>query len=61
MKVTQIDVTVQRREPNSDPIRDALQSLPGAGSVRVVIHTDADVSGAGEVGFGRIAGAPDTH
>jgi L-alanine-DL-glutamate epimerase-like enolase superfamily enzyme len=59
MEVTQIDVTVQRREPNPDPIRDALQSLPGAGSVRVVVHTDAGVSGTGEVGFGRIAGAPD--
>jgi L-alanine-DL-glutamate epimerase-like enolase superfamily enzyme len=60
MKVTQIEITVQRREPNPNPIRDALQSLPGAGSVCVVVQTDAGVSGTGEVGFGRIAGAPDT-
>jgi L-alanine-DL-glutamate epimerase-like enolase superfamily enzyme len=59
MKVTQIEITVQHREPNPNPICDALQCLPGAGSVRVVVHTDADVSGTGEVGFGRIAGAPD--
>ncbi len=59
MKVTQIEITVQRRKSNPNPIRDALQRLPGTGSVRVVVHTDADVSGTGEVGFGRIAGAPD--
>ena len=59
MKVTKVDVMVTRREPNPDPIRDALQSLPGSGAVRVVVETDAGVSGTGEVGFGRIAGAPD--
>ena len=59
MKVTKVDITVKPREPNPDPIRDALQSLPGSGAVQVVVHTDAGVSGAGEVGFGRIAGAPD--
>jgi L-alanine-DL-glutamate epimerase-like enolase superfamily enzyme len=59
MRVTQLDVTVRRREPNPDPIRDALQTLGGSGSVQVVVHTDQGVSGTGEVGFGRIAGAPD--
>ena len=59
MKVTKIDVTVNRRKPNPKPIRDALQSLPGSGSVRVVIQTDEEISGSGEAGFGRIAGAPD--
>jgi L-alanine-DL-glutamate epimerase-like enolase superfamily enzyme len=59
MRVTAIEVTPLRREPNPDPIRDALQALPGAGSVRVVVHTDEGVSGSGEVGFGRIRGAPD--
>jgi L-alanine-DL-glutamate epimerase-like enolase superfamily enzyme len=59
MRVTQLDVNVHRRAANPDPIRDALQSLPGAGSVEVVVHTDVGVSGRGEVGFGRIAGAPD--
>jgi L-alanine-DL-glutamate epimerase-like enolase superfamily enzyme len=59
MYVTQLDITVRRRTPNPNPIRDALQSLPGSGSVRVDVHTDKGASGSGEVGFGRIAGAPD--
>ena len=59
MKVTQIEVVVNRREPNPDPIKDALQDLPGSGSVKVIVHTDAEASGTGEVGFGRVAGAPD--
>lgn len=59
MKVTDVEVSVRRAEPNPKPIRDALQSLPGSGSVRVVVTTDADVSGSGDIYFGRIAGAPD--
>ena len=59
MKVTQIDVTVHRREPSPNPIRDALESLPGAGSVTVAVHTDDGIVGAGDAYFGRIAGAPD--
>lgn len=58
MKVTDIDVIVQAREPNSNPIRDALQSLPGSGSVRVTLHTDKGITGTGELSFGRIRGAP---
>jgi L-alanine-DL-glutamate epimerase-like enolase superfamily enzyme len=59
MRVTELEITVRRRPPNPDPNRDALQSLPGSGSVQVQVHTDEGLSGAGEVGFGRIAGAPD--
>ena len=59
MRVTSIEVEVTRREPNPNPIRDALQALPGAGSVRVAVHTDEGVSGRGESWFGRVAGAPD--
>jgi L-alanine-DL-glutamate epimerase-like enolase superfamily enzyme len=59
MKVTDIQVTVQRRDPNPNPIRDALQVLPGAGSVRVKVTTDDGLSGHGHIYFGRIAGAPD--
>ena len=59
MKVTQIEVAVNSREPNPDPIRDALQSLPGSGSVQVIVRTDEGVSGTGDVSFGRVAGAPD--
>ncbi len=58
MIVTQIDVTVHPRDGNPRPIRDALQSLPGSGSVRVVVHTDEGITGTGELGFGRIPGAP---
>ncbi len=64
MIVTHLEITLHRREPNPNPIRDALQSLPGAGSVEVTVHTDTSVhgmaiTGTGEAGFGRIAGAPD--
>jgi L-alanine-DL-glutamate epimerase-like enolase superfamily enzyme len=58
MKVTQLEIEVIPREPNPNPIRDALQALPGAGAVRVKLGTDEGVSGTGEVGFGRIQGAP---
>ena len=59
MKVTQIDLSIQSREPNPNPIRDALQSLPGAGSVQVAVHTGDGIVGNGDAYFGRIAGAPD--
>jgi L-alanine-DL-glutamate epimerase-like enolase superfamily enzyme len=59
MKVTNIAVTVNRAQPNAKPIRDALQVLPGAGSVTVTVDTDDGVSGRGEIYFGRVAGGPD--
>jgi L-alanine-DL-glutamate epimerase-like enolase superfamily enzyme len=60
MRVTQLDVHVRRPDPaNARPIRDALQSLPGAGSVEVVIRTDEGITGEGSIGFGRVVGAPD--
>lgn len=59
MKVIEVEVISRRCEPSPKPIRDALQALPGAGSVRVEARTDDGVTGAGEVGFGRIGGAPD--
>jgi len=58
MQIKQLDVTVTHQEPNPTPIRDALQALPGSGSVQVRIETVDGVTGRGEVGFGRIAGAP---
>jgi len=60
MKVTEVEIIVQRREPKTAPHRDALQTLTGAGSVRVVVHTDEGIAGSGDVGFGRVAGAPDS-
>jgi len=59
MKVTAVEITPIRREPSPSPIRDALQVLPGAGSVNVVVHTDEGVSGTGDAWFGRISGAPE--
>jgi L-alanine-DL-glutamate epimerase-like enolase superfamily enzyme len=59
MKVTEVVVTVRRREPDARPIRDALQSLPGAGSVEVSVRTDEGISGTGDIYFGRVAGGPD--
>lgn len=59
MRISRLSIQIQRRSPNPKSIRDALQSLPGSGSVQVDIETDTGVTGTGEVGFGRIAGAPD--
>jgi L-alanine-DL-glutamate epimerase-like enolase superfamily enzyme len=59
MKVISIDVIAHRRPPNPNPIRDALQALPGAGTVKVTVHTDEGISGEGEIYFGRIAGGPE--
>lgn len=58
MQIKQLDVIVTHQEPNPMPIRDALQALPGSGSVQVRIETVDGVTGRGEVGFGRISGAP---
>jgi L-alanine-DL-glutamate epimerase-like enolase superfamily enzyme len=58
MRVTQIEVRIHRRDPNADPIRDALQSLPGAGSVETLVHTDDGLIGRGDAYFGRLAGGP---
>src|SRR5512143_3954925 len=59
MKVKAVVVRATRGKPNPNPIRDALQSLPGGGSVQVTLETDDGVHGAGDIYFGRIAGAPD--
>lgn len=59
MVVTDVEVTVRRVAPREDPLRDALQSLPGAGGVQVVVRTDDGAAGTGDSYFGRIAGGPD--
>lgn len=64
MKITRMEITVTHQTPNPNPIRDALQSLPGAGSVRVTLHTDAThhgatIWGSGDASFGRIGGGLD--
>jgi len=59
MKVIDLKVTVEPGKPNPNPIRDALQSLPGAGRVKLEIVTDAGITGTGDAGFGRGPGAPE--
>jgi L-alanine-DL-glutamate epimerase-like enolase superfamily enzyme len=58
MLVTGLEITANQAEPNPNPIRDALQTLPGAGSVEVVVESEAGVTGRGSAWFGRVAGAP---
>jgi L-alanine-DL-glutamate epimerase-like enolase superfamily enzyme len=59
MRVTDVEVLVRRSAPRPDPLRDALQSLPGSGGVQVVVRTDEGADGTGDAYFGRIAGGPD--
>jgi L-alanine-DL-glutamate epimerase-like enolase superfamily enzyme len=59
MKIVDITTEIHRQKPSATPKRDALQALPGAGSVAVTITTDTGISGRGDAFFGRIQGAPD--
>ena len=59
MKIAEITSEIHRQKPSPTPKRDALQALPGAGSVSVTITTDSGISGRGDAFFGRIQGAPD--
>ena len=58
MKVTACDIAVTEHGENPRPIADALQELPGAGSVHVDLRTDEGVTGSSDISFGRIRGAP---
>lgn len=60
MKITQIETTVSQSPPATRPIRDALQTLSGGGSVQVRVHTEDGQVGGGSAFFGRIAGAAAT-
>jgi L-alanine-DL-glutamate epimerase-like enolase superfamily enzyme len=58
MTITELDIEVRPAPPpRPDPIRDALQTLPGAGGLKLTVRTDTGVAGTGDVGFGRGAGA----
>ena len=59
MKVIDIKLTVHPAKPNPNPIRDALQILPGAGSVKLELLTDEGITGLGDAWFGRGSGAPE--
>jgi L-alanine-DL-glutamate epimerase-like enolase superfamily enzyme len=58
MKISRVMVDVQQNPPSQNPKRDALQSLPGSGSVTVTLETEDGVTGTGVASFGRISGAP---
>jgi L-alanine-DL-glutamate epimerase-like enolase superfamily enzyme len=60
MKIVSIETRAHVRAPDPSPIRDALQALPGAGSVEVLLTADDGLVGQGDAGFGRIAGGPET-
>jgi L-alanine-DL-glutamate epimerase-like enolase superfamily enzyme len=62
VKITAIDVTYEVAPPRARPIRDALQTLDGGGTVRVEITAEDGMSdrvvGRSSTGFGRLRGAP---
>ncbi len=60
MKITAVEVDYQVRPHSPDPIRDALQTLTGGGSVSVRIRTDDGLVGESGSSFGRVDGAPRT-
>ncbi len=57
VKVKDLVVTIHKREPNPDPIQDAIQTLPGVGNVVVKITSEDGITGEGSIYFGRIDGA----
>lgn len=59
-RVKEVRVDYQRRPHSEEPIRDALQTLSGGGSVTVEITTEDGLVGTATTSFGRIDGAPRT-
>lgn len=57
VKVKSLEVTIQRNEPNPNPVEDAIQTLPGIGNVLVKVTSEDGISGTGTVYFGRIEGS----
>ncbi|GAB3424338.1 mandelate racemase/muconate lactonizing enzyme family protein [Flindersiella endophytica] len=60
MKIKEVRVSYQQRPHAENPIRDALQTLTGGGSVTVEISTSEGLVGVGGSSFGRGDGAPKT-
>jgi L-alanine-DL-glutamate epimerase-like enolase superfamily enzyme len=60
VKVKAVRVSHATRPRAADPIRDALQTLTGGGSVEVEIEAEDGLVGTGSSSFGRIDGAPRT-
>ncbi|MBR9999434.1 MAG: mandelate racemase/muconate lactonizing enzyme family protein [Cyclobacteriaceae bacterium] len=59
VKIKELEVTLHRNDPNPNPIRDAIQVLPGIGNVMVKVTSEDGISGTGSVYFGRIDGSLD--
>jgi L-alanine-DL-glutamate epimerase-like enolase superfamily enzyme len=57
VKVRDLEVTLHRNDPNPNPIRDAIQVLPGIGNVSVKVTSEDGIAGSGSVYFGRIDGS----
>ncbi len=62
MKITNVEVTHEVAPPRARPIRDALQTLDGGGTVRVRIEAQDGISdvaaGTSSTSFGRLRAAP---
>lgn len=60
MRVSQVQARFTNRPAAKEPIRDALQTLSGGGSVEVELVADDGLVGRSSTHFGRIDGAPKT-
>jgi L-alanine-DL-glutamate epimerase-like enolase superfamily enzyme len=60
VRVKEIRVSYDRRPHSARPIRDALQTLSGGGSVLVEVEADDGLVGEARTSFGRGDGAPRT-
>jgi L-alanine-DL-glutamate epimerase-like enolase superfamily enzyme len=60
MRVLRCEVQFHPRPAAKEPIRDALQTLSGGGSVEVALVADDGLVGKSTTSFGRIDGAPKT-
>jgi L-alanine-DL-glutamate epimerase-like enolase superfamily enzyme len=60
MRVTRVEIRHSNRPAAKEPIRDALQTLTGGGSVEVEVIADNGLTGRASTSFGRIDGAPKT-
>ena len=59
MKITNLTIETRKVDPKPNPQADALQELPGSGSVTVRVEVEDGTVGEGGASFGRIAGGPD--
>jgi L-alanine-DL-glutamate epimerase-like enolase superfamily enzyme len=60
MRIARVEVRHAVRPAAKDPIRDALQTLTGGGTVEVEVVADDGLVGRSSTSFGRLDGAPET-